>query len=64
MKAIVDRDLCIQCGLCADTCPEVFAMMDDGYAHPIVEVIPHEEYDCVREAVDICPVTAISVVGD
>lgn len=63
MKAVVDRELCIGCGLCADTCPEVFAMMDDGYAHPIADPIPHEEYDCVREAADICPVEAITVTA-
>jgi ferredoxin len=64
VRAIVDTDLCIGCSLCADTCPEVFAMMDDGYAHPIVEPIPHEEYDCVAEAVEICPVEAISTTSD
>jgi ferredoxin len=64
MKAVVDRDRCIGCGLCSDTCPEVFAMMDDGYAHSIVDPIPHEEYDCAQEAAEICPVEAISVVGD
>jgi len=64
MKAIVDQDLCIGCQLCVDTCPEVFDMGEDGFAHPIVEEIPHEEYDCVMEAVEICPVTAISTVAD
>jgi ferredoxin len=64
MKATVDQDLCIGCGLCADTCPEVFAILDDGMAHPIVEPVPHEEYSCVREAADICPVDAIGVISD
>ena len=26
MKAEIDRDGCISCELCADTCPEVFRM--------------------------------------
>jgi ferredoxin len=29
MKAIVDKDLCIGCGLCVDVCPEVFEMNAD-----------------------------------
>jgi ferredoxin len=63
MKAVVDRETCIGCGLCSDTCPEVFAIMDDGYAHAIVDTVPHEEYDCVREAADLCPVEAIEVIS-
>jgi ferredoxin len=64
LKAIVDASLCIGCGLCADVCPEVFRMMEDGYAHPIAEQVPHEEYDCVREAAEVCPVEAISTAAD
>lgn len=64
MKAIVDQGLCIGCGLCADTCPEVFRMLQDGLAHAVSEHVPHEEYDCAREAAEICPVEAISTVAD
>jgi ferredoxin len=64
VKAIVDVGLCIGCELCVDTCPEVFAMGDDGYSHVIADPIPNDEYDCVREAADICPVEAISTTAD
>ncbi|MBU3804700.1 MAG: ferredoxin, partial [Candidatus Cellulosilyticum pullistercoris] len=29
MKAFVDKDTCIGCGLCPSICPDVFAMDDD-----------------------------------
>jgi ferredoxin len=64
MKAVVDQSLCIGCGLCEDTCPDVFRIMDDGFAHPIVEPVPHEQYDCVQESAEICPVEAISTVAE
>lgn len=63
MKAIVDTDLCIGCALCADTCPEVFRMMQDGYSHVIADPVPEDEYDCVQEAAEICPVEAISTAS-
>jgi ferredoxin len=47
-----------------DTCPEVFTLMDDGYAYPLGESVAHEQYDCVQEAAEICPVEAISTASD
>jgi len=61
MKASIDRDGCIGCGLCADTCPEVFRMADDGLAEVYVETIPTEAEDTAKEAEDSCPVSVITV---
>lgn len=64
MRPVVDRDLCIGCGLCSDTCPEIFRLEDDDLAHVITENPGHEQYDCIREAEEVCPVTAISIVEE
>lgn len=40
MKADVNQDTCIGCGLCPSICPEVFDMNDDGKSHVIVDEIP------------------------
>ncbi|MRR11016.1 ferredoxin [bacterium] len=61
MKAVVDRDLCIGCGLCEDTCPEVFRLEDDGIAVVINEDPGPELYGAVRDSADLCPVEAISI---
>jgi ferredoxin len=61
MKAIVDRDLCIGCGLCADACPEVFEMDDENKAQAKVNPVPPEVEGSCREAADQCPVTAINI---
>ncbi len=53
----VDKNTCIGCGLCANMCPDVFAMDDDGKS----EVIGQENISCAKEAEGACPVSAISV---
>lgn len=63
MKAIVDRDLCIGCRLCEDTCPEVFRIGDDGIAYVIDPDPPAELYADIESCVELCPVEAISVAS-
>ena len=60
MKAMVDPDLCTGCELCVSTCPEVFEMGDD-VAKVIVDVVPGDSEECVKEAADDCPAEAIKV---
>jgi len=58
MAIKVDLDLCTGCGLCTQVCPDVFEMGDDGYSH--VKQGADESLPCVEEAIDQCPVGAIS----
>ena len=59
MKVIIDKEMCIGCGLCASICPEVFEMGDDGKAK-VIEKSTKSTLNAVQEAVDSCPVSAIS----
>lgn len=61
MKAVIDRDGCISCELCADTCPEVFRMAEDGLAEAYVDEIPKEAEDAANEAAEGCPTSVISI---
>ena len=62
MKATVDKETCIACGLCVSVCPECFEIAEDGKAEFIVEDAPESANDEVKEAVEACPVVAISIV--
>jgi Ferredoxin len=58
MKYYVN-DTCIGCGLCADTCPEVFSMSDECAAVAIGSEVPEDVLDSAAEARASCPVGAI-----
>ena len=59
MKAFVDENVCISCGLCEGVCPDVFSL-DTGVAVAIEDVAEEFE-DGAREACEGCPVQAISI---
>lgn len=61
MKAIVDEETCIGCGLCPSICSEVFSMNDDGKAVAIDDLVPSENEDETKDAESSCPVNAISI---
>lgn len=61
MKANVDQDLCISCGACIDTCPEVFDWNDDDKAEAIVDEVPADLENQAQEAADNCPTDAIKI---
>ncbi|MBD3379008.1 MAG: ferredoxin [Candidatus Omnitrophica bacterium] len=62
MKAIVDKDTCIGCGLCPEESPAVFRM-DGDKAVVHTDPVPEEAEESCRRAADKCPVDAISVKG-
>ncbi len=61
MKASLDRDGCISCGLCPSICPDVFRMADDGIAEVYREDVPSDAEEQAVEAQESCPVSVIFV---
>lgn len=59
MKAFVDQETCIGCGLCAATCDAVFRLNDEGKSKAYGAVTEENQAD-VQTAIDNCPVSAIS----
>jgi len=61
MRVLVDEQLCTGCGLCVDTCFDVFEIGEDALSHVRLDPVPPDHVDCARETVSVCPVTAISI---
>ncbi len=60
MKANVDKDGCISCGLCVSTCPEVFSFDEDGLAQATGQ-ITDSNYASAESARTACPVSVIDI---
>ena len=59
MNFKVDQDLCIGCGACKATCPEVFELVDDK-SQVKLDPVPEELQSTALSAEEGCPVQAIS----
>lgn len=60
MKAIVDADMCIGCGLCAQVAPDVYEMKGDK-AVALLDEIPADKAEEASNGAEQCPVTAIAI---
>ncbi|NKQ58938.1 ferredoxin [Amycolatopsis sp. K13G38] len=63
MRIVADKDVCVGAGQCVMTDPEVFDQSeDDGTVIVLVEKPLDAEK--AREAVNVCPSQALSLVED
>lgn len=57
----IDPNLCVGSGMCVSSHPDLFAFQPDGHAKYIAQVLDEA---AAREAEELCPVSAISLVFD
>ncbi len=60
MKAKVNKETCVGCGLCEGTCSTVFEM-DGDIAKVIADPVPESAQEDCRQAAEDCPVDAIAL---
>lgn len=60
MKAIVNKETCIACGLCVATCPEVYSFDEDGMAEAS-GTLDDSNFASAESARNACPVEAIDI---
>ena len=65
MRVEADRSLCMGAGMCALNAPEVFDQdEDEGLVLVLDAEPPAERRYAVRDAVNLCPASAIRFVED
>ena len=57
---VVDPELCTGCGTCEGIAPEYFKVGDDGISK-VIKQYDEKDKDIIQDAVDDCPVQAISI---
>ncbi len=55
----IDKEKCIGCGQCVAVCATVFELKN-GKAHVKKDAKIQENEKCINEAIELCPVNAIS----
>ena len=63
MRMSVDENLCTGCGECEEICPDVFEVGED-VAKVRADPMTPEHEEAAAEALEACPVDAISEIGD
>ncbi len=61
MKVTVDKDLCLGCGICEGLAPEVFSLEREPVAEVLLDPVPEEFWDAVRQSAEECPEEAIII---
>jgi ferredoxin len=61
VKASVDQETCIGCGICVNLCPGVFEFNEKGLAFAKAEAVPEVSIECAGTASEQCPVNAIEI---
>ncbi|MDQ1696539.1 MAG: ferredoxin [Frankiaceae bacterium] len=61
MKATVLKDKCCGYGICAEICPSIFKVDDQGFAYVEDSEVSDDLVEAAQEASESCPESAIVV---
>jgi len=64
MKIKINTEKCIGCGMCQSICPEVFELNEKGKSEVKEGWEEKKNEECIKEAIDACPVKAIEKIEE
>ena len=62
LKVVVDKQACCAYGLCAEICPDVYKLDDNGIVFVENDIVPEGMEELAQEGADACPQLAIKVI--
>ena len=63
MQVSIDREKCCGYGICAEICPSVYKLDDQGFIYLDSAVVPAGDEAAAVEGADACPEAAITVAA-
>jgi ferredoxin len=60
-KVHIDSEKCCGYGICAEICPSVFKLDDQGFVQLDGDTVPDEDVAAAIEAADACPEVVITL---
>jgi ferredoxin len=58
----VEREKCCGYGICAEICPSVYKLDEQGFVHLVSDVVPEGDEESAIEGAEACPELALEVV--
>ena len=62
LKVVINKPACCGYGVCAEICPDVYKLDENGIVYVEDEIVPEGMEDLAREGADACPQSALKLV--
>jgi ferredoxin len=62
LKVVIDKPACCGYGICAEICPDVYKLDENGIVYVDDEIVPEGLEDSAREGAEACPQAALKVI--
>ena len=60
-RVVIDKQACCGYGVCAEICPDVYKLDENGIVYVVDPVVPEELEELAREGADACPQAALAL---
>jgi ferredoxin len=62
-KVVINKPACCGYGVCADICPDVYKLDENGMVYVDDEIVPDGMEALAKEGADACPQSALKLVA-